>query len=266
MGPRSLRIGPADDHELLAVERFGLAPQAAVSPRIGSVNRLRDHALEAELAGVLQDEFAVAGVMAIELKAGLVCYQRLEQRPALNQRQTRDVPAADMQEIESVIDEMHAALAVARRLGTGKAGQSGVVDATKFPIDIGGLHVDVRQRGEDTRIFGAPVEAGPGEQLHAAAIDPCRHAIAVQLYFMHPSWPRRRLLDWLRKLGRDELGKGNASVRPIGLQGLGGRTLNDARHAGNSTRVGHPPGSKTRAAFGPPFSFVGFLSTPYRGN
>jgi hypothetical protein len=76
MGPRSLRIGPADDHELLAVERFGLAPQAAVSPRIGSVNRLRDHALEAELAGVLQDEFAVAGVMAIELKAGLVCYQR----------------------------------------------------------------------------------------------------------------------------------------------------------------------------------------------
>ena len=42
---------------------------------------------------MLQDEFAVACLMAIELKAGLVCDQRLKKRLALDERQTRDVPA-----------------------------------------------------------------------------------------------------------------------------------------------------------------------------
>ena len=73
MRPRSFRVGPADDNELLAVQRFGFAPQAAVSRRIRRVDRLRDHAFKTELAGVLQDEFAVACFMAVELKAGLVC-------------------------------------------------------------------------------------------------------------------------------------------------------------------------------------------------
>jgi hypothetical protein len=31
IGPRSFRVGPADDDELLSVERFGFAPKAAVS-------------------------------------------------------------------------------------------------------------------------------------------------------------------------------------------------------------------------------------------
>jgi hypothetical protein len=55
----------------LAIQRLRLAPKAAVARRVGGVDRLGDDALEAELAGVLQDEFAVAAVMAVELKAGL---------------------------------------------------------------------------------------------------------------------------------------------------------------------------------------------------
>jgi hypothetical protein len=39
---------------------------------------------------VLQDELAVAGLVAVELKAGLVCDQRLEERLALKERQARD--------------------------------------------------------------------------------------------------------------------------------------------------------------------------------
>jgi hypothetical protein len=54
----------------LAVEPFGLAPEAAISWRVGSIDRLGDQTLKAELAGVAQDEFAVAGLMAVELKAG----------------------------------------------------------------------------------------------------------------------------------------------------------------------------------------------------
>jgi hypothetical protein len=49
----------------LTIERFGFAPEAAISRRVRRINRLGDHALEAELAGVLQDELAVAAVMAV---------------------------------------------------------------------------------------------------------------------------------------------------------------------------------------------------------
>ena len=104
---------------------------------------------------MLQDEFAVARLMAIVLKAGLVGDQRLQKRLALDERQTRDVPAVEVQEIEGVIDQPHAALAVGRRLGVGEARQSGVVDAAEFAVDIGGLHVQIRERGDDARIFVA---------------------------------------------------------------------------------------------------------------
>jgi hypothetical protein len=53
--------------------------------------------LKTELSGVLQDEFAVPRVVAIELKAGLVCDQRLKQRLALDERKLRDVPIGQMQ-------------------------------------------------------------------------------------------------------------------------------------------------------------------------
>ena len=55
MRPRAFRVGPADDDELLTVQRFGFAPEAAVSRGIGSVDRLGDDALETELTGVSQD-------------------------------------------------------------------------------------------------------------------------------------------------------------------------------------------------------------------
>ena len=47
-------------------------PEAAVSWREGASIVLDHDTFNAELAGVLQDEFAVACVVAVELKAGLV--------------------------------------------------------------------------------------------------------------------------------------------------------------------------------------------------
>jgi hypothetical protein len=81
------------------------------------------HALEAELAGVFQDKLAVTSFMAIELKARLVLDQRLEKRFALDELKVRDIPTAKMQEIESVIDELHASFAIGRRLRLGKLGK-----------------------------------------------------------------------------------------------------------------------------------------------
>jgi hypothetical protein len=111
---------------------------------------------------VLQDELAVSGIVAIELEARLVCHQWLEQLFAPEKREARDVPAGEMQKIEGVIDDLNAALAIARRLGMGEAGQSSVIDATKLAIDVSGLYLEVCKRGDDARIFSRPVESGPG--------------------------------------------------------------------------------------------------------
>src|SRR4030095_5389825 len=43
--PAALWIGPADDHELLAVEALRLDPDPAVARRVGSIGLLRDGAL-----------------------------------------------------------------------------------------------------------------------------------------------------------------------------------------------------------------------------
>ena len=102
---------------------------------------------------------------------------------------------------------------------------------------IGGLHVQVRERCDGAWIFVGPVEPGPGQELHAAIVDARGHTIAVELDLVHPLRPRRRLLDRLGKLRRDELRKGDASARRTGLDGLRGRTLDDTRHARPDVRL-----------------------------
>ena len=160
--------------------------------------------------------------MAIELKAGLAHDQRLEQRLALDERQPRDIPAVEMQEIEGVIDECTPRSPSVAAWVLGEARQSGIVDATKLAVDIGGLHVHVREGRDGARIFVSPVEPSPGQKLHTAIVDARGHAIAVELDLMHPLRPRGRLLDGLGKLRRDELRKGDAPARPTGLDGLRG--------------------------------------------
>jgi hypothetical protein len=70
--------------------------------------------------------------------------------------------AANMQEIEGVINEVYAALAVGRSLSAGEARQSGFVDAAQLTVDVSGLHLHIRERRDGARIFGRPIEAGPG--------------------------------------------------------------------------------------------------------
>jgi hypothetical protein len=89
-----------------------------------------------------------------------------------------------MQEIEGVIDEQHPSLAIGGRLGIGEAGQASLIDAAEFAVEISGLDVQVRERRRSARIFAGPIEAGPGQELHAAIVDAGGHAKAVELYFM----------------------------------------------------------------------------------
>ena len=157
---------------------------------------------------MLQDKLAVAGFVAIELKTRLVRSQRLKQRLALEERQGRNVPTVQVQEIEGVIDEAHAAFAVGRSLGLGKARQSGLVDPAELAVDIGGLRLHIRRAPRWRRIFGGPIEAGSGEELHTAVVDARGHAKAVQFDLVHPLRACGGLLDRLGKLWRDEAGRG----------------------------------------------------------
>ena len=116
-----------------------------------------------------------------------------------------------MQKTESVINDVNAALAVARRLGVGEAGSSGVIDTAKFAVEIRGLRVEVRQRGDDAWIFGPPIEPGPGQQLPVSIVDERSHAKAVQFYLMQPLRTRGRFLDRLGSWGGMKRGRGVAT-------------------------------------------------------
>jgi hypothetical protein len=94
-----------------------------------------------------------------------------------------------VQEIESVIDEPHFVLAVCGRLRLCEARQSGLVDAAELAIDIGGLHIHVRQGGNHAWIFARPVEPSAGQQLHTAIVDARGHAVTVELDLMQPLRP-----------------------------------------------------------------------------
>ena len=140
---------------------------------------------------MLQDQLAVACVVTIELKAGLADDQRLKKRLPLDEWKLGDVPICQVQEIESVIDDVNAALAARVWAKLGSPASS----PTKLAIDVSGLYLEVRKRGDDARIFGRPVEPGPGQQLRMAIVDARGHTIAVELDLMQPLRPRRRLLD-----------------------------------------------------------------------
>ena len=88
--------------------------------------------------------------------------------------------------------------------------------------------------GNDARIFVAPIEACPRQQLDVLALDARRHAEAVEFNLMEPLRSRRSDLDRLAELGRDPARKRRrrilTSARPTGLDGLSGRTLSNTRH------------------------------------
>ena len=117
---------------------------------------------------------------------GLFATNGPSKRLALDERKHRDVPAVEVQEIKRVVDQVHAAFAVRRRLRLRKTWQSSVINAAEFAVDVGGLHVEVRKRGDCARVLGCPVQSGPGQKLHAAIVDARGHTIAVELDLMQP--------------------------------------------------------------------------------
>ena len=80
--PASLGIGPANDHELLAVEALRLDPDPAVARCVGSIGALGDGAFQAQLAGLLAEARTVASnVLAVAQPVDLLLEQALAAAP-----------------------------------------------------------------------------------------------------------------------------------------------------------------------------------------
>ena len=60
MLPASLRVGPSNDHKILAIEALRLDPDPAVTRCVWSVGSLGDDAFQIQLAGGLTETRAVA--------------------------------------------------------------------------------------------------------------------------------------------------------------------------------------------------------------
>jgi hypothetical protein len=76
------------------------------------------------------DKLAVANLMTIELQAGNIGRDRFEQRLTLNKRQGRRVAAIEMQKVEGVKDQAHAARPIGRGLGLGEVRKAVIANAT----------------------------------------------------------------------------------------------------------------------------------------
>ncbi len=81
------------------------------------------------------------------------------------------------------------ALSVGGRLSQREARQSIVANAAEFAVEVGALDRHLCESCRDARIFLAPVEPGPRQQLHAPMVDARGHAKAVELDFVEPSRP-----------------------------------------------------------------------------
>jgi hypothetical protein len=86
--PASLRVGPTNDHKLLAIEALRLDPDPAVAWCVWSVGSLGDDAFKTQLAGVLAEARAVTGhMLVVPQPLDLLLEQPLEPLLALDERQ-----------------------------------------------------------------------------------------------------------------------------------------------------------------------------------
>ena len=63
--PASLRVGPSNNHELLAIEALRLDPDPAVARSICAIDPLGDDAFQTQLAGVLTETRGAASHMLV---------------------------------------------------------------------------------------------------------------------------------------------------------------------------------------------------------
>jgi hypothetical protein len=143
--------------------------------------------------------------MIVAVMQGRPCARQQFGQPrlALDQRQRGHVLAVEMQQIENEIHQPGRVAGVRRGLDHAEGRDAVREGAAQFAVGIGLARIERRHGFGDGRIFVRPVEAGAGQQLHSAAVEPRMHAVAVELDFVQPLAAFRRRVDQLCELRRD---------------------------------------------------------------
>src|SRR3989442_1422833 len=128
---RPLRVRVAADHELLALDALDLAPLGAAAAQVARVGPLRDHSLQARLAGGVQERRAVAlDVVGVAHRSGRR-QELAEERLAVGEREAAEIPPEEGQPgprgtSSTSVGSMSGKLAGARRTRGRVASRRGV--------------------------------------------------------------------------------------------------------------------------------------------
>jgi hypothetical protein len=128
--------------------------------------------------------------------------QFLEISLPLDQRQSRQVLAVQVEQIEAEKDERCVAV-FEGILDQVEGGATIGQDTTEFAIQVRSVG---RQRGEcagDRRVLIRPVVAASCKDFHSTSFQSSVHAVAVELNFVQPIGAGRGLLHERRELGLD---------------------------------------------------------------
>jgi hypothetical protein len=125
-GARWLALrGPADHHELLAVQAFHFKPQAAIAGRVGRIGALRDDPLQLQGAGMVVEGPAAPDLMiaVLQRRAG-VRQQFVEALLPLRKRPRADGLVIEVQEVEQEKDQGLGVARVGRGLNQAERGRA----------------------------------------------------------------------------------------------------------------------------------------------
>lgn len=206
MPARALRLGIADDHELLAQLALQLDPVVAAARTVGAAQTLADHAFETELAGAGQQVAGVFRERRGEPQRVFVApfQQRLQARAALLQGDIAQILAFVVRQVEEDVQDVLAATFLEGVLQGLEVRSTLLVEDDQFAVQPTALQTEPGQGLLQVRQAFGPVMAVAGQQAHVAVFDAAHQPIAVQLEFVGPL-PSRRLLDQAGQLGGDPL-------------------------------------------------------------
>ena len=185
----TLRVGVAADHELLTPLTLDLAPLGVSPPAVWTVRPLRDHALEARLAGRAEEALAVSlevvGVaQRIDRRDELT-----EARLAVAEPEPAEVSPPEREAVVEVRDDRHGRDGSARvhpALEELEARPPLLVKRHDLPVEHEILTRQAVDRGGDLGILARHVEAVPRAESGATVRAQREHADAVQLQLEHP--------------------------------------------------------------------------------
>jgi hypothetical protein len=142
-------------------------------------------------------------VIAVADRAVPALEESGEPRLAVRQWQRHQILAVEMDQVEDEIDQVRAALPFRGVLDQREGGHAVRPHPAKLAIEIGLPGRYREERRGDSRIFAGPVEPGASQQMDIAAVEPCVHAISIELELVAPLVAARRFLYQLAELWLD---------------------------------------------------------------